>query len=203
VRRRDPHIFHTIGSQTAVKLTALHALPPSNEDSWYLFIYVWGWVDPKVIMRLSIEKPNDRIGNRTRDFAACSIVPQQRRYRISLPCSPFKLKVDRRFGGTCCLHLRCRKIKPIKKPVWKQTTNRAILSPASPACLLISHWFLARLIPRHWRRRQHVTPKCRFTFSFNGLHGAISWKIKVFITTGVTTSNSTTDLDWKEDKRAL
>jgi hypothetical protein len=148
----------------AVKSTALHA-PPPPQGRFLVFIYVWGWV---------YQKPNDRNGNRTRDFAACSIMlQQQQRYHVYLPCSPFKLKVDRRFDGTCCLHLRYRKIKPIKKPVWKQTTITAILSPASPACLLISHLFLTRFILWHWRWRLHVTPKRQFTFSFNGLHGAI------------------------------
>jgi hypothetical protein len=44
------------------------------------------------------------------------------------PRSP--LIVNRRFGGTYCLHLQGRKNKPSKKP----------------ACHLLSHWFLAQLI---------------------------------------------------------
>jgi hypothetical protein len=70
------------------------------------------------------------------------------------PCNP--LKVNRRFGGICCLHL---------------------LSRAS-ACHLLSRWFLAWLIPQPWRWRRHVPPKRRLTF--NGLHGVISKKTELF-----------------------
>jgi hypothetical protein len=65
------------------------------------------------------------------------------------PCSP--LKVNRSFGET---------------------------SNSSPACHLLSLWFLARLIlqPRRWGRR--VPLKRRFTF--NWLHDVISQKIELF-----------------------
>jgi hypothetical protein len=42
VRDRGSHIFHTIGSQMALKLSALRAgrpyPPPPQEDSWYSFL---------------------------------------------------------------------------------------------------------------------------------------------------------------------
>jgi hypothetical protein len=56
------------------------------------------------------------------------------------------------------------------------------------ACHLLSRWFLSRLI-RPWRWRRYVPPKCRLTFS--GLHGVISQKTVLFITTAVRTSNYT------------
>jgi hypothetical protein len=57
------------------------------------------------------------------------------------------------------------------------------------ACHLLSCCFLARLIFRPWRWRQYVPPKRRLTF--NGLHGVMSQKIVLFITTAVITSNPT------------
>jgi hypothetical protein len=48
------------------------------------------------------------------------------------------------------------------------------------ACHLLSRWFLAWLILRPWRWRQHVPSKRRLTF--NGLHGVISQKIELFNT---------------------
>jgi hypothetical protein len=63
-------------------------------------------------------------------------------------CSP--LKINRRLGGTCRLHLQNRRIS---------------------LCL-------ARFILLPWRWRRHLPPKSRMTF--NGLHGVISWKIKLF-----------------------
>jgi hypothetical protein len=90
------------------------------------------------------------------------------------PCSP--LKLNRRFGGICCLHLQGRRISPARNQ--HESTWQAELS-----C-----WFHAWLI-RAWRWRQHVHPKVQLTF--NGLHGVISQKIELFITTAVRTSNPT------------
>jgi hypothetical protein len=52
---------------------------------------------------------------------------------------------------------------------------------------LLSHWFLLSLFFRPWRWRRYVPPKCRLTP--NGLHGVISQKMGLFITTAVRTSN--------------
>jgi hypothetical protein len=51
VRRRGSHIFYTIDSQMAVKLTLLagRLLPIGR---FLVHIPVRGWVDPRVIMRL-------------------------------------------------------------------------------------------------------------------------------------------------------
>jgi hypothetical protein len=57
------------------------------------------------------------------------------------------------------------------------------------ACHLFLHWFFARLTLRPWRWRRYVPPKRRLTF--NGLHGVISRKIVLFITTAVRTSDPT------------
>jgi hypothetical protein len=78
------------------------------------------------------------------------------------PCCP--LKVNRRFGRT--YRLCCR-------AAWH----------------LRSRCFLAQLILRPWGWRRYVRTKRRLTF--NGLHGVISQKIVLFITTAVRTSNPT------------
>jgi hypothetical protein len=54
---------------------------------------------------------------------------------------------------------------------------------------LLSHWFLARLIVRPWIWKPYVRPKRRLTF--NGLHGVISQKTVLFISTAVWISNPT------------
>jgi hypothetical protein len=59
-------------------------------------------------------------------------------------------------------------------------------------CHLLSRWFLAWFILRPWRRRRHVPPKRRLTF--NGLHGVISQKIELFLTTAVRTANDTRNI---------
>jgi hypothetical protein len=56
---------------------------------------------------------------------------------------------------------------------------------------MLLRWFLPLLIFRPWRWRRYDLPKRRLTF--NGLHGFISQKIALFITTAVRTSNFTTD----------
>jgi hypothetical protein len=53
------------------------------------------------------------------------------------------------------------------------------------ACHLLSPWPILQL----WKCKQYVPPKHRL--NFNGLHGVISQKIVVFITTGVRTSTPT------------
>jgi hypothetical protein len=83
------------------------------------------------------------------------------------PCGP--LKVNRRFGGICRLHLQGRRISQAKTSV-KQVARRALI-----------------LVP--WRWKRNVPLKCRLTF--NGLHGVITQKIEIFITTDVSTSNPT------------
>jgi hypothetical protein len=52
VRRRGSHIFHTIGSQMAVRLSALRADHPLPSGRFQVLISVRGWVDPKAIVRL-------------------------------------------------------------------------------------------------------------------------------------------------------
>jgi hypothetical protein len=59
------------------------------------------------------------------------------------------------------------------------------------ACHLLSRRFLAWLIFRPWRWRRYVPPKRRLTF--NGLHGVVSQKMVLFISTAVRTSNPTTE----------
>jgi hypothetical protein len=58
------------------------------------------------------------------------------------------------------------------------------------ACHLLSRWFLAELILSTLKMGRYVPPKRRLTL--NGLHGVISQKIALFITTAVRTSNRLT-----------
>jgi hypothetical protein len=90
------------------------------------------------------------------------------------PCIPSK--ANKRFWGTCHLHLQGPRIR--------QARNKQ-----SSACYMLSRWFLARLILRPWRWRRYVPPKRRSTF--NGIHSVISKNIELFATTVVRISNPT------------
>jgi hypothetical protein len=94
------------------------------------------------------------------------------------------LSLSLRFGGTMRLRLHGRRISRVTPPA--------------------SCWSLAWLSLRPWMW-WHVTPRRRLTF--NGLHGVISQKIELFITTGVRTSsptnymmlvNNEVERNWKE-----
>jgi hypothetical protein len=62
-------------------------------------------------------------------------------------------------------------------------------SKQSSACHMLSRGFLVRLVLRRKKWKWYVPPKRRLTS--NGLHGVISQKIELFITTAVRTSNPT------------
>jgi hypothetical protein len=96
------------------------------------------------------------------------------------PCST--LKANRRFAATCRLHLQGRRISQAKKSVkagGEQGQAQLCLPPAT--------WFLVWLILRPWTWRRHAAPKRRLIP--NELHGVISQKTVLFITTAVRTSN--------------
>jgi hypothetical protein len=82
---RLPH-FPTIGSQMAVRVSALCAGLPLPPGRFLILISVRGWVDPRIIVRLEglrkLKKSNDLIGNQTRDLPTCSIVPQPTRWEM-------------------------------------------------------------------------------------------------------------------------
>jgi hypothetical protein len=90
------------------------------------------------------------------------------------PCS--LLSCNRRFGGTCRLHLQGRRNNLFKN-------QQAFCLP--PACLLV----LAELFLWPWSWRRYVPPKRRL--QLNRLHGGISQKMILFITIAVKTSNPT------------
>jgi hypothetical protein len=96
------------------------------------------------------------------------------------PCSP--LSVNHRFGGTYRLHLQDRRNK------FSKNRKKADSIHLPPACLLV----LLNLFLRPWRWRRYVPPKRRLTL--NILHGVISQKIVLFITTAVKTSNPTSNI---------
>jgi hypothetical protein len=52
VRRRGSQIFYTIGSQMAVRLSALRASRSLAPERFLILIYVRGWVDLRAILRL-------------------------------------------------------------------------------------------------------------------------------------------------------
>jgi hypothetical protein len=88
VRDRVPHMFYTIGSQMAVRLSPLRAGRPFTPRKIPGTHFCQNLSRPKghsADGRIrSIEKSNVLIGNRTRDLPACSIVPQP----ITLPLAP-------------------------------------------------------------------------------------------------------------------
>jgi hypothetical protein len=62
------------------------------------------------------------------------------------------------------------------------------------ACHLLTCWFLLKLFLWPWRGRRYVPPKRRL--QLNRLHGVISQKMVLFITTAVKTSNPTCFFAW-------
>jgi hypothetical protein len=96
------------------------------------------------------------------------------------PCSA--LSVNRRFGGTCRLHLEGRKDKLSKKSAWKQMARLPSSGSKKPAWKQLATCFHANfllgLFFRPWRWRWHVPPKLRLTL--NGLHGVILQKMVLF-----------------------
>jgi hypothetical protein len=98
------------------------------------------------------------------------------------PCSPFSF--NQRFGETYRLHLQSR------RNTFSKTSKQAGDKQKPNACFLV----LLNLFLRPWRWRPYVPPKRQW--KLNGLHGVISQKMILFITTAVKTSNSTLFKIW-------
>jgi hypothetical protein len=82
------------------------------------------------------------------------------------PCTP--LKVKRRFGGTCRLHLQGQGIRPVRN------NHEAVNNQSS-----VWQWKFSRnVLPKRW-------------LTFNRLYGVISHKTELFITTVGRNSNLT------------
>jgi hypothetical protein len=76
------------------------------------------------------------------------------------------LKVNRHFGGTCCLHLQGGSISQARNQRQAGRASRAVVVNASG-------WFLACRILPPWRWRRQLT--------FDRLHGVISQEIKLYL----------------------
>jgi hypothetical protein len=89
VRYRGSHIFYTVGSQMAMRLSALRAGRPLPPGRFLALFSVKSLSRPLGHIAAGsigqIEKSNDLIENRTRDLLAFSIVPQP----TTLPCATF------------------------------------------------------------------------------------------------------------------
>jgi hypothetical protein len=72
---------------------------------------------------------------------------------------------------------------------WKVTIWKSVKHIGQAPAICFHAGFLLRLFFRPWRWRRYVPPKRRLTL--NGLHGVISQKMALFITTAVITSNPT------------
>jgi hypothetical protein len=90
------------------------------------------------------------------------------------PCS--QLSVNRRFGGIYCLHLQGRRNKFSNKWTSKQQASH-----------LLTCWFLDKLISSTLKMEAICSSERLLTL--NGLHGVISQKMILFITTAVKTSD--------------
>jgi hypothetical protein len=89
VRRRASHIFYTIDSQMAVRLSALRTgrtfAPRKIPGTYFCKILSGPQGHSAAGTTGSIEKSSE-IGNRTRDLPACSMVPQP----TTLPHAPLE-----------------------------------------------------------------------------------------------------------------
>jgi hypothetical protein len=80
VRCQCSHIFWTVGSQTALKLSALRAGRPLHPRRFFVLISVRVWVDNRARVRLKglgqLKNPKTSSWIEPLTFPACSIVPQ-------------------------------------------------------------------------------------------------------------------------------
>jgi hypothetical protein len=92
------------------------------------------------------------------------------------------LSQDNQYGDeTWNREVSCTKINT------NATYSTKVFGITEPVCHLLSPWYRTRIIILPWRWWWHVPSKRRLTF--NGLHGIISLKIELLLTTAVRTSN--------------
>jgi hypothetical protein len=139
--RRGSHIFQTIGSQMAVRLSALRIGPPLPAGRFLVLLLEAQSIPGHIAagrIRL-IEKSNDLIGNGTRELPACSIVPQS----TTLPRVSMMYRSGKKTQVSLCYHLirsqnRCR-YQEFPERLWEmnemQSDGRLILLDA---CRLIA-----------------------------------------------------------------
>jgi hypothetical protein len=89
-----------------------------------------------------------------------------------------EFKVNRRFEGTCRLHLQGRRMSQGRN----RRENR--LHAGDLIATRYQTWFLPL-----WRWKRHYSPK--YTLKLNSLRGVICRKVEIFITTAVITWNPT------------
>jgi hypothetical protein len=96
LRRRGFHIFYTIGSQMAVRLSAPRAGRLLHPRKIHGTHSVRGWVDPRAIVRLEwlgqLKNPTTSSGIEPATFRACTIVPQPT--KLPRAWKPYILSID-------------------------------------------------------------------------------------------------------------
>jgi hypothetical protein len=180
VRGRGSHIFQTIGSKMAVRLSALCAGRPLHPGRFLVLISVKGWVDPQAYSAAerirSIEKSNDLIANQTRDHPASSIVPQP----TTLPRAPMRLSAQRISIKFC--------ISVYAKICWGKQTVVCIcaLWSRSAVCFPATGLYLRQMdIPveaNMWGKKKQQKILRNFTYSI-GVHFCTSFVKKAKLVT--------------------
>jgi hypothetical protein len=102
----------------AVSLSALRPGRPLPAGRFLVVIFIRGWIDPGAVVPLEgfgkLKKSNNLIWNGTRDFPACSIVPQPITLPRDLGSCYVGLKIDF-LSGTLNISFRITDVLPYIK----------------------------------------------------------------------------------------